>query len=821
MQAIASSTLPLEAGVELFARGKSQSYAERAALSRPLSHATEILETDDEDESDFEEYSPKRSFESVRGRTLARPDVLLTFCKQRDSRRRSQTTISSYDEATTPRSSHGRRPFDLQIKPVQGPKGPHLFRASTASSELAYDYALQMSPLLPKELPLRTTTGFSDATVTPITQQMNSDLSIATALSQAMADNDTELIIRTWTAQDVINWMCDSGMDSTIIECFEVHDINGAVLLDLQFDDLKELDIPSFGKRHQLWNAISLLRGQEPGVHTSPQPTPFQDTSRPCTRTTSRAREPHWSIDDDEVTRGAQAGPKKRRGRKASKHLDVITPGESVSIVAVEQLIPRPHTCAKGERCAKWRKQQRELQQLQDDCGIGRFPISPTKGGRIHVTGDPGNAATAHNIIPNVRKQLDDPFRPQSEVVPSVVASSDLLGPGALPDFALDADMLQALDKRDPQDNVRQFLNFQHVQAPMAPQDDNPLTPLAVESPPRLNRDPMLRSDSAPTLFPSEHHQAYPSLFTGSHQQLRTLPRLDIPLPNTTECNRNASQSAASICRSATASPGNVYRFGTPASEMDIPVTMSPIGPVPRNVSQSVPPNMQFHQPGRSASRAGNHEWRRPFLPAVKEGEIFAPSASSSKMQASRPSISTHGSSNSIEKVRDPAHHSPQTKNFGYGPDCTHAGWMKKRKTKMLRHEWNDAHCRLKGTQLGLHANSRLSTAAHNVIDTEKYAVACSSVAATNKLSAAIKVFQNRSATNKDPSDPTAFAFQLVPTRPEAGDRRTFAVGHGKSHHFAVTSKDERIDWMRELMLAKALQQKGKGYEVEINGVHA
>jgi hypothetical protein len=39
-----------------------------------------------------------------------------------------------------------------------------------------------------------------------------------------------------------------------------------------------------------------------------------------------------------------------------------------------------------------------------------------------------------------------------------------------------------------------------------------------------------------------------------------------------------------------------------------------------------------------------------------------------------------------------------------------------------------------------------------------------------------------------------------------------------KTHYFAVKSRDERIDWMRELMLAKALKQKSEGYEVNING---
>ena len=42
--------------------------------------------------------------------------------------------------------------------------------------------------------------------------------------------------------------------------------------------------------------------------------------------------------------------------------------------------------------------------------------------------------------------------------------------------------------------------------------------------------------------------------------------------------------------------------------------------------------------------------------------------------------------------------------------------------------------------------------------------------------------------------------------------------GGNKTHHFAVKSRDDRIEWMRELMLAKALKAKGEGYEVKVNG---
>ena len=278
------------------------------------------------------------------------------------------------------------------------------------------------------------------------------------------------------------------GIDASVIECFGRHDVDGTVIDDIQFEDLKELDIQSFGKRHQVWNAICELRGDE--GRPSPQPTPFQDISRPCTTTNRRSPSRNRSACQTPVEGNADvtspAAGKKRRGRKAAKQLDIITPAESVSIVAIEQLLPKPHKCNKGERCAKWRKQQRELQQLHDENAIGRFPISPGKGGRVFVRGDPGNAGTAENIIPNVHlqpRQPDQPtqeaLRPTSENVPSVVASSDLLGPGQLPDFAyLRAGMLEGLDLRDPQDNVRQFLNFQHLHSPAPPLDDNPVTPL-------------------------------------------------------------------------------------------------------------------------------------------------------------------------------------------------------------------------------------------------------------------------------------------------------------------------------------------------------
>jgi hypothetical protein len=155
---------------------------------------------------------------------------------------------------------------------------------------------------------------------------------------------------------------------------------------------------------------------------------------------------------------------------------------------------------------------------------------------------------------------------------------------------------------------------------------------------------------------------------------------------------------------------------------------------------------------------------------------------------------------------------------------------MKKRKTKMLRHEWHEHHFTLKGTRLSMHKDARaLETLEY--IDVDDYAIACSSLASGSKLNAAFKAM-NISRGNKKP-DEAAFSFQLIPAAIDKGvrlrKRESAMINNGpsegkdggaksKTHYFAVKSRDERIDWMRELMLAKALKQKSEGYVVNVNG---
>jgi hypothetical protein len=62
---------PLEPGMEMFSRAKLSSlFTAQTSRDRPFSEATEIfdIDVDDDDSSDFEEDSPKFSFNSVSAR---------------------------------------------------------------------------------------------------------------------------------------------------------------------------------------------------------------------------------------------------------------------------------------------------------------------------------------------------------------------------------------------------------------------------------------------------------------------------------------------------------------------------------------------------------------------------------------------------------------------------------------------------------------------------------------------------------------------------------------------------------------------------------
>ena len=649
--------------------------------------------------------------------------------------------------------------------------------------ELPFDHTLQLSPLVPKKPDLAIDTAFQQSfhETTPTTIA-NVPATLAVTEDQWNKEDPS-----TWTTEQVSLWMYQTGVESAVIEKFEHNDITGRILLDLQFNDLKDIGIESFGKRHELWSQICDLRDGEAGI--SPVPTYFHDIS-PC-RTGSRCSH-RRSGGSCEEPHSPGAAPRRRRKYRANPN-DPITPMDSVSIVAIEQLVPKPHKCSRGENCSKWKKQQKLLKRINEDHGL---PISPEGGGQIWMSGDPGNALTAPNLVENSHRPISDAI--PSVVGPSVVASSDLLGPGDMPQIALHADALNQLQERDAQDNVKNFLSLQHVEPPQMLEPSSPLPAFGTE---RFE------------MFPTSHiTPGFASPLTG----LQTLPRLQIPRTSTAiplyEQNGNLSAiqdpfSAISPChQTSMAAGGGMYRFGTPASEMDVAVTCVPMGPIARDTSQSVPPNMVYRDPIRNSRQ----DWRKTAqaLPSLNENEVFSPVASS-EGNGRRASDQTFGSSDLAALKQEVRLVSPEQHKKQLDPRYSgvhYAGWMKKRKTKLLRHEWNEHHFRLSGNQLKMHQNDIPQSTILESLNIDEYAVACSSIA-SNKLAAKFKAL--KLAKEKGSLKDSAFEFQLVPDQMSR---------HSKSHHFAVKSRNEHIDWMRELMLAKALKAKKDGVVVEVNG---
>lgn len=473
--------------------------------------------------------------------------------------------------------------------------------------------------------------------------------------------------------------------------------------------------------------------------------------------------------------------------RRAIRSDDILSPADSASIVAIEQLLPKPHKCSKGEDCPKWKKQQRKLAKIATE-----FPLEYSQ------------------IVEG--KQSPSTVGP-SVVGPSVIASSDVLGPSA-PKVKLQEDTLKSLQLRDPQDNVRQFLDFQHVASPkLAPDTPGyemfpPLSPPDGTTP-RANHKalPKLAIPASPEEQPRNSHNVYSA---AGDQTARPLRRSTTPL-TAFYTNR--------------APVHDIYRIGSPASEMDVPVTalpVDPLGPNARDISSSVPPDMRFGGPGdlisRSSSRQGHRERGPPpaFLnnypfPGMAPGPgMMRRSNSQSGARTRRPSfgmtplpevkspigvtLTTHAVPMDSDEATSPSS-GDTTPTATSGPQ--HAGWMRKRRTKLLRHEWAEAHYRLTGTQLTSHRDGK-SVEMLDCIDVDDYAVA---VAANGgKMAAAMKRLR---LNGKDRGDEVwKYGFQLTP----AAEKR--AAASAKTHHFAVRDGNERVDWMRELMLARA--KKGK-----------
>lgn len=635
-------------------------FGRRSHAPRPISEATMIFDTDDEDDTDSQPSSLEFDASSI---------------------------ASSKEGLKTPPSTAGLGGFTFHFESdVKGPEGPHLFRASSTGSTREL---LEVTPI-------------------PLPRQPRRIQSLHAALSQL-----DETQVRDWSPRQVANWMAEAGFEHSVVEKFLIHDIYGSVLLDLEMDDLKEIDIETFGKRKRVMSSIQHLRNSS--MISSDVHLPLSSSPERAGRSLSRAARTH---ETHLVTRQRT---KSRRGRRS--HDDIIHPAESVSIVAIEQLLPEPHTCSKGANCSKWQKQQRKIQKITADFAEESDKLDAKS-----------------TVAP-------------STVGPSVAGSSDVLGPISIP---ITAELLNNVELQDSQDNVRQFLEFQSTQKAKGPSP--PPAPSAVFAAKTANLMNGLPRLTIPTIA---QNPASPE---------RT-PISALRFPTRAQAETKAALLSDPYHYGGVASPADVYRIATPMSETDLPVTALAIDPCQeRDFSQSVPPEMHYGAPpsaiiNEPIQRCASTQLRRrqnSFVPKVAPVMEIPPVVTSEADLAN------------------------------------HAGWMRKRKTtRMLRHEWQDSYFNLSGAKLDM-LRDELDTTPLETIDVEEYDVHAYTTPSGSKLQSAFK--KTLGAADKEPS----FAFTLIP-EDQKDNKKLFEKT--RSHHFAVNSGRDRVEWMRKLMLAKALKK--------------
>ncbi|RAO71357.1 uncharacterized protein BHQ10_007369 [Talaromyces amestolkiae] len=863
--------------LEMLQAMSKQSIFRRTTIARPRSFAsnhsdaTEILDTDFESDCDrsYDDDSSRRSAGSLVA------DSVTTADTPRDVPTPDSGALSAFD-------------FHFDEKPIMGPNGPHLFRTSMSSDEMNTSYEVDFMLAKTPTVAIFSPSVTEERRDTPLPGHENyfeptaqaQELKSINAAVSALDESE----VRSWSPPDVVRWMQESGFDDSVIEKFFINDISGAILLDLRSEDLKELDIQSFGKRRHVMNSIQHLRDSFMLPNNETQPHTITTSSSPeCTSSSDSASTP--------TKDSTKKKHRRRRNHRSHKKYTVandLNPDDSASLVAIEQFLPKPHRCSKGEDCRKWQKQQRKIARLAKD-----LPID-IDAARLMSEDYEDQPPPTSKSLPNM-----DPMP-----TPSIVASSDVLGPEQTPVFQISEETLNEIGPRDPQENVRQYLNFQHLSklqpvTQIVSKSDLCSSP-DVDSPDSTKTTTSLADNlrSLPKLtIPVNHHIVVPGTFSASLSAQRTvtpsiLRRQPNFVTNSIDSTLHSARPQPTTYGSSVSpadyvgSPSDFYRShdfyqqASPLSEVDVPVTaILSAGPIQRHVSQSVPPNMRFghhlrvipdpfvrprstkpetHRAGPSIQILDSVDEVKPTHDTIDVPVTAIPLGpiERTESQSVPPDMRFgHDFYVTVDPIRRPM--STKASNYRYpsmlnsaldrvdelGPidteedfattprtnprsanDVTHSGWMRKRKTtRMLRHEWEDHHFTLKGTRLAMYEDERASrrdSKAIEYIDVDDYAVACSSIPSSSKLTAAFKktVLKRKSSAQ----DEAAFAFSLIPApngKTTGAERRNFFVSNGKSHHFAVKTRDERIDWMRELMLAKALKKgKDSGDSVHVNG---
>ncbi|EWC44633.1 hypothetical protein DRE_06622 [Drechslerella stenobrocha 248] len=808
-------------------------------------------------------------------------------------------TASSCDEAktpTTPPLDFGA-PQEMTMKrSTVGPRGPHLFssmflQAHQSDEHIDDDCLSPISPIhespysspYSRRSPIGSQYSFQHVPqLSPQHRQLSVDVNERplSAMSMALEDVD-ESEIEHWSPIRVCEWMHELGFEGSLVEKFRQNDISGAILMQLKWEDLKELDIQSLGKRIELWSELNHLRkspivsGTSPkkelsfetsSVHSPPllskhasrrsRESKFRQSPNPSASPSSYTSSPSTITRSNTIatTRPSAPAPRKLPILRISTdvaslqmrprpRLEVSAPPESDNEEESEEEIEEVDKFSDPED----EEQNSALPMAEKRRPTGLSIIIPDSALEVPPSlnsadsksshdghsqasrkGKPAPRFTAHNPAKRrVSKRLSTPISPVSASIdifaapsilgltkgkrltmleaespmwgndeshirspwaPSICASSDVLSPSDRGDVRLKADELRKVSALSTQEQINKFITLQHLQrleerAPSSLKNEtireaSPLSAqsiLSVKSQPAMTkvvqRSVSLRNldrhKPRPLQLSDESVPSGPASagFTSWNDDTKNslLPGSTQPIV--------AQRPTPSFLRSATSPSPPLASQSTPAL-----VRPAPVGSPKSTQEATMARSNSISGASKKASNNGSSKKPRSLGKSIID---------TVNEEVEWEDASSHGSA--------PA--SPSERVF--------TGEMKKRANHFLRNEWVNHRVELRGTKFTIY-KSTIGREVLTTLEIDDFSVTCTT-AGSNK-------FKGLKTGSKKDSD-GMYHFQLVPNQgKKTGEPK-------KEHHFAVSSREERIDWMRELMLAKAIKQKQSGFQVAVNGL--
>ncbi|KAG8889639.1 polar growth protein [Tulasnella sp. 332] len=192
--------------------------------------------------------------------------------------------------------------------PTSNPITPLMHAPSPPPTEQYADGYRTLTPAQPTPLSTRFSMPQSAATTAsfplPTVFSSNPMSQTNSQRGSLMPSQITRSVASEWSVEQVADWLRSKKFDDSVVSKFIENDITGDVLLEMDVNMLKELDIPAFGKRMRIANAIGELRrqGSEP---SSPNGRNMTDQSYNSNSSMTSASVPNISG----LSETFQAGP--------------------------------------------------------------------------------------------------------------------------------------------------------------------------------------------------------------------------------------------------------------------------------------------------------------------------------------------------------------------------------------------------------------------------------------------------------------------------------------------------------------------------------